>query len=1183
MGKGIHSIHTMAGGEVSPKVDARVDLSKYGSWLRQCQNMIPYKQGGLTRRPGTQFMAVVKPITGVFSQYAVRLMPFVFSPTTQFVLEFGNGYVRFYSNGAQVVLSSAPIWQTSSVYLPGSFVEDPGDSDNIYYSAGGVSGSSTQPHNDSANWVLQSIYEVPSPYQSGYTPSTTSMYSTDVFVVTPCQINDVIYLVHPDYPPYKLTRFGDEDWQMEQVVFLTPALLDQNATDTTITPSALTGNGITLTASAPAWVTATYYTAADSVLHGGIIYDCVVANVSGTFATDLANGLWEAVGIFNPLHVGADWQLATLRNTAYVEYDGTAADGFVAGTSNSIQCIGGYTFSSYGTWGGDIQLQQSLDNQLSWEPVTTETSRSDNNFSVKGTAAVLAWYRIVVSNVSAPPATGASNPRIIFQVDDAFLYGLVQIATVPIIGTSGGLTNGVTYQINALGSANWSSIGAGPNPYVGEIFVWNGTTVTGSNWSVFNPYICTANVVTQLTNNAPVAVYPAWVSGNAYYHNVTSDNFVVGNWYVITAVGNSAWTLYGAPQAAVGVTFQATGTGTVGGTGTANDLLSYAGINYQCIHTNTNSTTAPPSDPTDFAVFTPALVGSPYWSEGAWSNYRGFPQAITSYQQRVIYASSGFEPQRIWGTITNDLENFYLGDQTLVTDSFAFDLNAPSRGPIQWLIAQTDLFAGLSGAEWVINSGSQNQANAGSGAAIGPSNIDAFENGTFGSSSTQPAVVGNAVFFVQRQSTSIRQMLFSVYTAKYMSQDLTGLSDHLFQNGIYQIAYQNRWRSQGILWAITGSWGLCGLVYDLEQEVAGWFKCPTVQTNNANGAPTNFTSMAVIYGGTPNDDQLWLVANGCVQRMNPFNWETNITVINGQNQQFDNAYYVDNGKTFTNPGSLTLTGLTWLENQSVVGIAGGSPSIGYPGAFGPLTVSNTGTVTLPPSFQASVATVQIGLPIQYYAQPMRIDQDPMAGNTQARTKTLVDLYVRLYNSMGGSVSNGTFQYPMWTSGAQQNIGDNVISPLTSGAYQCTVAIAGGSNTIDPSAYPQQWTAGFAYATGTYVTYLQLVYYSLAPVTSQTPPNIDTTNWQYRYVNPFVSIPVPSYQPPVPIPYTPAGANPFAVPVPVTSPKDVRVTPQQMPTTAGDEGHDPQFIIQGNDALPLTILALIVKYDIVSNP
>lgn len=985
MAKSIVSLHSFTSGETSPKVDARVDQAKYTSMLRQCLNMIPYKTGPLTRRPGFQKIAATKFANTAGHNYGVRSKDFTFSPNTTFTLEVGNKYIRFYSNGQQVVLGLGDVnaWIDTQGYTAGAFVKHTGI---IYYCILSIAGVITpfqnpEPAIDPAHWVAQSILEQPTPYNAdagSAGPQPGNLWATDIWDLAFCQINDVIDIVSPNYPVFSLTRFSDTDWVMAEVNFLTPALLDQNATDTMIAASATTGNGITLTASAPAWVTATYYNIGNSVQVGGVIYNATKAHVSsGSFPFDLNNQLWLEMDVFNALHVGSTWQLASLRASAYIEYDGTAASGFTNGTSATIQALGSWEVHTYGVWSSDIAIQRSLDGGQTWDTVRSVTGRSDRNVDITGTAVQLGLYRIVVTNSAGLVNPGATNPRVVFECVDSFLYGLVQITAV--------------------------------------------ASATSA----------TANVITEVADTNPTE----------------------------------------------------------------------------------------------------------YWSEAAWSNYRGFPQAIASFQQRVIYGSSRYEPQRIWGTVTNDIENFALGDQTKATDSFAFDLNAPSRGPIAWLIAQTDLFAGFSGAEWVINSGSTNQNGQSSGAAITPTSINAVEHSSWGSANgVQPAIVGDAVLYSQRQATSLRQMMFSIYTNKYMSQDLTTLSDHLFASQIVQLAYMTRWRKQSIIWAVTQQGTLCGMTYELDQEVFGWHRHQTgggqVDTNGNPLTPDNgFESVSVIDGKGQNDDEVWVVTNRNIggtqqrfmERMNPANWEEVFTgAPNPPAPVLAQAFYVDCGITVTAPGSTTITGLDYLNGRYVVGLADGN-------AFGPLLVAG-GQVTLPPSIPGTVQTVQIGLPVPYAGQPMRLDSDPRAGNTQGQTKQLSEVYVRVWNSMGGSISNGTRWYPFWTSGQAYIVWNLVISPITQEAFECVVA-----------------------------------------VTSTTDPSVDTVNWQPTAL--------PNYRPAVPIPYTKTLFNPFAVPQLITEPTDIRIEAFLMPSP----NHDPVFVVQGNDALPLTVLALITKYDITSIP
>ena len=634
MAKSLDSLVSFTGGETSPKVDARIDIAKYKAMMRQCLNVVPYKSGGFTRSPGTQMMAQCKLANTAGHNYAVRSEPFIFSPQTTFELEFGNKYVRFYSNKLQVNVTAAdlPFWISVNAYSVGAFVQHGGVAFYciVAVPANFPSGNSP-PASDPTHWSTQTILEVFSPYNAdagSSGPQPGSIYGTDIWGLAFEQINDVVYIASTNYPPYSLTRFGDLDWILKVVPFLTPALLDQNATDVSITASAVQGNGITLTVTAPNWVTATYYTVGNSVTDAGVIYNCVVPNVSSAaFGTDLANGYWVATNTFNAEHVGSTWQLAYVNEATYLEVDGVAATGFSNGTSGTIKVLGSYEVHTYGVWSSDVAIEQSTDNGNTWNTVRMLTSRSDANYDVTGVATVISLFRIVITN-----STGLVGPIV----------------------AAGNFISGTTYTILVVGTTDFTLIGAHSNT-VGLSFVATGVgagtgTATETATGATNP-----RVVFEVTN--------AFIDGLVLITAVTDAYHATAN--VVT------------------------------------QLL------------NTNPTV--------------------YWSEAAWSEYRGYPSAVTMYQQRMVYGGSGYEPQRIWATVTDDLENFALGDQTLATDSFAFDLNAPSRGPIQWLIGQLDLFVGFSGAEWVVNSGSTNSTGQSSGAAVTATSINAVESSAWGS------------------------------------------------------------------------------------------------------------------------------------------------------------------------------------------------------------------------------------------------------------------------------------------------------------------------------------------------------------------------------------------------------------------------------------------------------------------
>jgi len=172
-------------GEFSPKMDGRVDFQKYSSAVKKLENFLIHPQGAATRRVGTQFIAEVKDSTK-----KTRLIPFEFSTSQTYVLEFGDQYIRFYKDKGQIL-------------------------------SGG------------------SAYEIATPY-----------LEADLFDIKFAQSADVMYIVHPSYSVRKLSRTAHTSWTLTEVDFTDGPYLADNLTSTTLTPGATTGSSISLTASA---------------------------------------------------------------------------------------------------------------------------------------------------------------------------------------------------------------------------------------------------------------------------------------------------------------------------------------------------------------------------------------------------------------------------------------------------------------------------------------------------------------------------------------------------------------------------------------------------------------------------------------------------------------------------------------------------------------------------------------------------------------------------------------------------------------------------------------------------------------------------------------------------------------------------------------------------------------------
>lgn len=184
-------------GEISQSVYGRVDNERYDQAMSLLMNYIPIVQGPLIRRPGTRYSSLSK-----ISSQPEYLIPFQFSATQNYILGFGDKYVRFYTKEGQIVTSSNA-WAVTGYY-------------NLTRTNGGMRFQGIRPTPNaglcegvfsSSLVVAGSIMEVELPYAWSDLPNLkwTQKY-------------DTLYLEHQQYPLAKLIRKGTNAWDFYQVI-----------------------------------------------------------------------------------------------------------------------------------------------------------------------------------------------------------------------------------------------------------------------------------------------------------------------------------------------------------------------------------------------------------------------------------------------------------------------------------------------------------------------------------------------------------------------------------------------------------------------------------------------------------------------------------------------------------------------------------------------------------------------------------------------------------------------------------------------------------------------------------------------------------------------------------------------------------------------------------------------------
>ncbi|WP_368913498.1 hypothetical protein [Mixta calida] len=143
-------------GELSPRLMGRVDIARYVNGARIIENGVVVTQGGVMRRPGTRFAAAAK-----YGNRAARLIPYVFNRSQAYMLEFGDGYMRVYQYGKQLVNANG------------------------------------------------TPYEIKSPFTAAMLPDVNYVQGADT-----------MFLVHQKVPPQRLQRRGQLNWVLEPAPFV---------------------------------------------------------------------------------------------------------------------------------------------------------------------------------------------------------------------------------------------------------------------------------------------------------------------------------------------------------------------------------------------------------------------------------------------------------------------------------------------------------------------------------------------------------------------------------------------------------------------------------------------------------------------------------------------------------------------------------------------------------------------------------------------------------------------------------------------------------------------------------------------------------------------------------------------------------------------------------------------------
>lgn len=305
-------INSFNAGELSPYLYARNDLQKYNNGALVLENFTILPYGGVSRRPAIKYISKTK------GGSKVLLVNFEFSTAQVYILEFGERYVRFYKDKAKIAVAYAA-WGTSTAYLPGALVTESATHYRclLSHTSGTFATDLSAGKWEATEGATDTAYELRTPYTAAMLPQLRFTQSADVMWIT-----------HPNNIPQRLSRYSDTGWSIDDDTLAYNVFLDQNITAKTMTVSALTGTGKTLTASA---------------------------------------------ATFDANHVGSYWQIKHTKNQTAVTAANAAGAGpaVPSGATNALKVNAGerVTLQTNGTWnsGSSLAVWRSDDAGTSWE------------------------------------------------------------------------------------------------------------------------------------------------------------------------------------------------------------------------------------------------------------------------------------------------------------------------------------------------------------------------------------------------------------------------------------------------------------------------------------------------------------------------------------------------------------------------------------------------------------------------------------------------------------------------------------------------------------------------------------------------------------------------------------------------------------------------------------------------
>lgn len=815
------------------------------------------------------------------SAKSTRLVEFEFSTEQAYVLEFGDLYIRVFKDHANVELTGSP-------------------------------------------------YEIVTPY-----------LEADLFELKFTQSADVLYIVHPDYAPRKLSRTGDTSWTLETIAFQDGPYLNLNPGYTTLTanntfnPDVSTGRysgqGFSVSTQIksaqsmdfnPDGDIAYVFDASTSIIYQyslGTPFDittAVYANKKYDASTQVAGG--QQIRI-DPS--GFTVMISDIPTTSVYQY--TLSTAFDISTA------------SYATKSLNTSAQTSLPRGMDF------SKTGDKLFISDGTGTVYEYW-----------LTGAN-----------FDLGTVSYSQSASVAAAGSGTNGLVFDDSGL-----------------QLYV----TAFGTRIHTF--LVASAFDLTSITDTGEyldmsaitsVSYYVTRNNSGSRFYTLDTVTDSIRQWDIETGRDSTVLTASAVTDINSGQGFLSTDVG--------RSIRMAEGVDWGwAVITALNSTTS-----VDIRIESPLTSTNPtvFWRLGAWSGTTGYPAAVTFHEDRLTFGGCPEVPQRIDGSQSSDYENFApteIDGSVLTSSAISFTLNADKVNNIRWLLSEEKgLMVGTVGAEWIVRPSVL-------GEAMSAINISAKRPSARGSADIQALVAGKTPIFVQRAGRKIRELRYHYSGEGFETPDRTILAEHITQTGILEMAYQAE--PYSLIWMVRTDGVLACMTYQGEGENAqvAWHRHILGGVGDASGNPPIVESVAAIPAPDGTADEVWIVVKRYIDGATVRYIEYFKPVFDDETD-LEDAFCLDSGLTYSGAATTTITGLDHLEGETLSVLADGAIQVAVTVASGQVTLA------------AEASKVTLGYPYNSDGQLLRLEAGSANGTALGKTRRTHRVGMLLHRTLGLSI------------------------------------------------------------------------------------------------------------------------------------------------------------------------------------